>query len=557
MGSLLVNSIHLTLKASKSITDVVGKPFLKSLKEQRRENILCDVSIHCGNEQIAAHRCILYALSGYCRTLFTGSIPPTYRDGMLIMDLGLFSSDTVKVFIAFLYGEVFSKVGDVDIAELLKLGDYLQLPPNFLTEILRDIISTENCVRLFEFALIYNCCPLRKIVESFICNHLHELFNLLRDDDDDGDEVIESYTLELSEDALSSLLSNPLYLAQPVEMIGATAKDTSNNIDIGYKLITYYSDQSPQMECLTWCVESNKKMTVHNVGVYDRKGNSIDYFVFQYELYAIISVSSVVDYSIYKYNLQKRRFCPVLYLSDHASAIPNYIQILPHSIQLPPEFPKIVMGFEIVPLCEEKICILFRPSGPDVWLLKLSFGLMKQPGFELERIVTGMDSYRSSIFCKRSLYFFKYTKYVTYNFDSRSITCYELQGLLDEDEPDYCSYCEFQNIIYLFVESDDFDESDKIQNKIKVYYLNEEDLCWVFLSEHDIPASIIEFVTTSSNKEMVLALTINLSKNEDVDDFKRLIGRYDPDNKELTLAELLEFESSGDHCLFVPEDMFL
>ena len=104
-GFLVVETRKLTKIGSEMKLDCVGKPILQSLREQRRKNLLCDVSIQCGKEHISAHRCVLYSMSKYCRTLFTGSIPPTYRGGILIMDLNLFSSDAVVVLLDLIYGE--------------------------------------------------------------------------------------------------------------------------------------------------------------------------------------------------------------------------------------------------------------------------------------------------------------------------------------------------------------------------------------------------------------------------------------------------------------------
>ena len=135
MEPLFIESKQLLDLASKTTIDAIGKPILESFGEQRRNRVLCDVVIKVGSEEILAHRCILYAVSKYCETLFTGSPPPTYIDGMLVMDLSHFLSDTVQVFIDLVYGETSSKILMVDIVELLRLGDFLGVPGNFLTEI--------------------------------------------------------------------------------------------------------------------------------------------------------------------------------------------------------------------------------------------------------------------------------------------------------------------------------------------------------------------------------------------------------------------------------------
>ena len=152
--------------------DIFGDPILDSLREQRKHQILCDVTIQCQDREIMAHRCVLFPVSKYCRTLFTSSLSPTFNNGVLIMDLKVFSSDTVQIFIDLIYGENTSDVCDVDAEELMRLADFLQMPEKMLTEVMRKIINTENCLDLLELSLLYNCFPLQKVLESYICNIL-------------------------------------------------------------------------------------------------------------------------------------------------------------------------------------------------------------------------------------------------------------------------------------------------------------------------------------------------------------------------------------------------
>ena len=228
--------------------DFIGKPLLKSLRKQKREVILCDVSIKCRNKQLPAHRCVLYAVSKYCRTLFTGSLPPIYRNGMAIMDLDLFSYDTVQYFIDFIYSEENNSFYEIDAVELFRLMDYLQVSANIITEILRYFISTTNCIKLHELALSCNYLSLQEILESYISNNLKEL--------------IGSPAWALSENALSSLQKNPVYLSQPAEIIGADAKEILNNIYVRYSLVSYQKKFHISAKSRTWSVKNDCEMTV-------------------------------------------------------------------------------------------------------------------------------------------------------------------------------------------------------------------------------------------------------------------------------------------------------
>ena len=225
MGSVMVESTTLFEIASEVTAHIFTSPILESLREQRRQNVLCDISVECGDVQVIGHRCVLYAVSEYCRTFFTSSLSPTYRNGILVMELNSFSADTVQMLVDLIYGERSNDVSKVDIGELMQLTDYMQVPERIVTEILRKIISKENCEKLYEMSLNYNCGKLQRVLESFICHHLKELS--------------ESLSWQPSHYVLASLQKNPLYCSLPAELIGTYAKGISKSVDFGYTLISY------------------------------------------------------------------------------------------------------------------------------------------------------------------------------------------------------------------------------------------------------------------------------------------------------------------------------
>ena len=56
MKPVIIECADLMKHASQISIDVIGKPILKSLKEQRQSNIFCDVSIECGGRKVMAQR---------------------------------------------------------------------------------------------------------------------------------------------------------------------------------------------------------------------------------------------------------------------------------------------------------------------------------------------------------------------------------------------------------------------------------------------------------------------------------------------------------------------
>ena len=508
--------------------DFIGKPLLKSLRKQKREVILCDVSIKCRNKQLPAHRCVLYAVSKYCRTLFTGSLPPIYRNGMAIMDLDLFSYDTVQYFIDFIYSEENNSFYEIDAVELFRLIDYLQVSANIITEILRYFISTTNCIKLHELALSCNYLSLQEILESYISNNLKEL--------------IGSPAWALSENALSSLQKNPVYLSQPAEIIGADAKEILNNIYVRYSLVSYQKKFHISAKSRTWSVKNDCEMTVYsNRSTVDKYGKQMVYFIFQYELYAIETGDNLDTYWIYKYDHRGKTFSIAVGLSRkkyHWHGI----------LKLPSNLPEVEVSMVITSISEESIFILFSTEDSDVWLMKLNLGKIGRPSIQLENQFVDLDRYRCIVLCRKSLYFFEESGYYAYSLDSRSTKRYELEDSSEGNQSCNYSYCEFQDVLYAFNLMED-------HHKLKIFLLDEDDGHWVLLSEHVIESRVIKVHAVSSPNELYLVLNVSDFEDEDEspDYYSKSIYCYNPVSKDLLL--LKEFESFDREYLFVPEYM--
>ena len=548
MKSVIVESNQLTKVYSKAsdcrfdlYEEIVGGHVLQSLREQKREKLFCDVSIQCEGGQVKAHRCVLYAVSGYCRTLFMGSLPPTYENGILIMELDLFSYDTVTVFIDLVYGAEASKVSEVDVGELLRLADFLQVAEYMMTDILRQIIDKANCLKLYDLSISYNCFPLQKVLESYICNKLEDLG--------------ERSSWDLSETSMSRLRQNPLYLelSCTVAMETNTIAMETNTIDLKYMLIAcerYLS--SPSTKCKTWSTE-NDECFVHDEVYFSQVEREILYFIFQYELYAIISISKDFSYNIYKYNQQWRHFKKVLSLTRRTYSTPT-------EIPLPSQLPEVMVKMVIPSLLHEHIFLLCWPKwlsspGNDLWILKVTLGRQCNPTIELEERITGITRHYS-VLCASRLYFLYQSQYHVYDFDTRSTMHHELTAL-QVDEEIYCRwrYCAFQNIIYAFVVMPELD-------KMQVLSLNEDGNCWTILSEHDIKPGVVAIYAVSvpnsaQPNDLFLILCLNLPEDELLEDeYVKAIYQYDPHCKHLTLWKEYKFINPNPNYLehlFVPD----
>ena len=537
MDPVTVDTKDLTNK-SKSYGKYIGELMLQSLRKQRRDNIFCDVTIQCEDGQIFAHRCVLYAISDYCRTLLTGSLPPTFKDGICIMELSSFSSDTIEVFVDLIYDEESSSVRKINVGELLKLCDYLQVPALITTEILRGIINKENCVTLHELSLYYNCSPFQKILETFICNHLEELVN--------------GSNWKISEKALSSFQKNPLYLSKPQQLIGVKVKELAHDMDMKYMMIAYNKTLYPSAKASVCSVKSGSEIARHKEFMSFHL-SEIVYFVYQYQLFCIVSATNEISHRIYKYNQHEEKFSSVVDLSDSNNPTPD------DCLKLPSYLPTLMVKIVITVPTSKSIYIVFVPKGSGLWLMKLS---LDKPSIKFVEKIDGINCWSdhySSIYHNHCIYFLNDSEYFKYNIVKRSLRKQIFQDFADEDVIPYCEYCKFKGVIYLITLSP--------PETLKVYSLNEKDICMVLLSEHTISqmsgCDVIESRALSSQNELLLVLDLALDSHKDedeyvngnYDDLSTVICHYDPANRNLVVED--KVNGFGGEYMFVPEHLFI
>ena len=531
MEGLIVESADLFRSASMSKVnnDIISL----SLRKQRQQNILCDVKIQCSNESMMAHKCVLYAVSEYCRTLFTGSMLPTYQDGMLQMELGLFSGDTVQVFIDLVYGEASSKIDKVDISDLMRLADYLQVSVEFCTKILKRLVTKDNCVKLLELSLSYNCDKLQDIVESYICNNLKEL--------------VASPSWVPSERVLHALLKNPLYTSQSVEIVGTVVKNKFADIKMEYMLISYAGTVETSVQSVTKSVLDDVMTSNYRDVSVQLYQPQIKYFVYCYELYAIIERSNQWGYKIYKYNPEEEAFsfCVKISLYRNCEADEKHTFLWPSSI------PEVNVQKVITPKGDENMYILFRPKmGPKnirlnkLWLLKLNLTDMSEPILEVYQEFSNVRWY-ASVFCKRTIYFIEYSGYIAYDLDSEyDPELHMIEPVAGIPEITDSTLFEFQDEVYVMFSM----ENDP--HKIRICYLDEEKMCWVSLSEHDMESPVSYANVVSSPMELIFLIQLEHSddRGESYNDY---IYRYDPQIRDLTFWK--ENDIHEDLYLFVPK----
>ena len=155
---MIISSDQITILKEELDKDCIAQCMLLSLRQQRKDNVLCDAIIKCCNKEFPVHRSVLYAYSLYCRKLLLGSFPPKTENGLVEIDLDCFSENTVRVLLDVMYGDTSEESVNIDIEEFLKLADFLQVDYEIevVTAIFRKLLSTDNCLEIYNLASTYN-----------------------------------------------------------------------------------------------------------------------------------------------------------------------------------------------------------------------------------------------------------------------------------------------------------------------------------------------------------------------------------------------------------------
>ena len=139
---------------------------------------------------------------------------------------------------------------------------------------------------------MYNCRKLKNILELCIGGNLTSF--------------IENDSLQtLSENALASLHRSPSYMAQPVELIGEKIKRDYSDLDHQYMLMVFPVLHNYSVKDTPEAFDGEKVLCTFDQNLPIERPPTdyinIFYFIFNHELYVILSVSYSVCHIIYKY----------------------------------------------------------------------------------------------------------------------------------------------------------------------------------------------------------------------------------------------------------------
>merc|ERR1719494_594255 len=273
------------------------------------------------------------------------------------------------------------------------------------------------------------------------------------------------------------------------------------------------------------------------------------YFMFNHELYAILSEYSSHAHWMYKYNKAYKFYDLFLILMS-----PDYSPEAPDK-KMRSSDARLRLVFSNV--SQEHVFILFgEPDGEIGYqlLVKVDMGITgKKPGLEYEREIDKQFCF-DTVFHKQCLYTFYKDHYEVYNISTDNFQDY----LHEQGGMEINAFCQFQEQLY----SLEIDATDK---KMKLYYLNEKDCCFELLFEQpfELVAISAQGVCTSSEMHFIVDLDHEevFDPDQDEDDLevhfvcKTLLYHFDPNTKGLNLWKEIDSRYYGRYLL-VPFDLY-
>uniref|UniRef100_A0A674E822 Kelch-like family member 32 n=1 Tax=Salmo trutta TaxID=8032 RepID=A0A674E822_SALTR len=154
---------------SKSHQDSV----LSALNQQRKDGLLCDVTLVAGDQKFHAHKAVLAACSDYFRAMFSLCMVESEADEVILQGV---TSVGLKHALDFAYtGQIMLEPGVIQ--DVLSAGSHLQLLEllSLCSHYLVQELNSVNYLDLYRVADLFHLPALEEAVVSFLVEHLYEL----------------------------------------------------------------------------------------------------------------------------------------------------------------------------------------------------------------------------------------------------------------------------------------------------------------------------------------------------------------------------------------------
>ena len=141
---------------------------LSRLARQQRDGVLCDVVLVIKDCEFPAHKSVLAAASEYFLALFTTTM---MEKNCSSVELDL-RPDIIRDLLGYMYTGLVA-LSESNVKELIMTADYLLIPDlkRKAVEYLLALVSRENCILMYAFAVHCNCVELKLAAIGVIRDH--------------------------------------------------------------------------------------------------------------------------------------------------------------------------------------------------------------------------------------------------------------------------------------------------------------------------------------------------------------------------------------------------
>ena len=463
----------------------MGDYIMKSMREQKKNNLLCDATIQCGEKNLPVHRSVLYAYSMYCRKLFAGSFPPKTKDGMILIDLNCFPENVVTVIINIMYGEKVEETGNIDVEEFMKLADFLQMDAEIkiITEILRQLVDDDNCLEMYKLACTYNFLTLQTLILSYLNQNMESVTN-------------SPEWKRLDETILFSIIKHPIMHCSSSSLIGEGLKlyyTERIGSDVLTGIYIYTGIQSHGKTDICYHKKDDHKFASWRLP--SNEPISQLYFIFCKELYCITESEHGINY-LCRYSLHSKCFRPLRVRCKGISKLTIDRVLIEDGnetdftvMYIPTQLYEDEKEFALV-----KLTIHSSTATKDVSYVNTTFNVRESA------IVWNSRDRKILFFIEASLYI--------YDIDDHEFE--ENVKKFDATMEEGTIYAAFDGQIFALAH-------DGLT--LKLHTLNKKTLSWKLYLQHEVRMECECIITCNSSTEMAIILE---SANDDVDHIYKL-----------------------------------
>ncbi|XP_071945085.1 kelch-like protein 17 [Antedon mediterranea] len=146
-----------------------------AMNKMRHSNLLCDITLNVGGQEIRGHKLVLASCSPYFHAMFTNNMSECHKSEVTLHDI---DSEAVAKLIQFAYtAEIV--ISEKNVQSLLPAANLLQLHSvhDACSKYLLSQLEPSNCLGIRRFADTHACHDLYRYAHDFVLRKFNEVVN--------------------------------------------------------------------------------------------------------------------------------------------------------------------------------------------------------------------------------------------------------------------------------------------------------------------------------------------------------------------------------------------